>query len=40
MYNVAVKREFDAQHFLIGGDWGLENESPFPSLPGRIAARR
>lgn len=25
MYMVAVKREFDAQHFLIGGDWGPEN---------------
>jgi 6-pyruvoyltetrahydropterin/6-carboxytetrahydropterin synthase len=26
MYVVAVKRAFDAQHFLIGGDWGPENE--------------
>lgn len=26
MYEVAVKRDFDAQHFLIGGDWGPENE--------------
>ncbi len=26
MYEVAVKREFDAQHFLIGGDWGPEND--------------
>jgi 6-pyruvoyltetrahydropterin/6-carboxytetrahydropterin synthase len=26
MYTVAVMREFDAQHFLIGGDWGPENE--------------
>jgi len=26
MYKVAVKRHFDAQHFLIGGDWGLEND--------------
>lgn len=26
MYMVAVKRDFDAQHFLIGGDWGPENE--------------
>jgi 6-pyruvoyltetrahydropterin/6-carboxytetrahydropterin synthase len=25
MYSVAVKREFIAQHFLIGGDWGAEN---------------
>jgi 6-pyruvoyltetrahydropterin/6-carboxytetrahydropterin synthase len=27
MYTVAVKREFAAQHFLIGGDWGAENEN-------------
>lgn len=26
MYTVAVQREFIAQHYLIGGDWGLENE--------------
>jgi len=26
MYTVAVKREFIAQHYLIGGDWGSENE--------------
>lgn len=26
MYTVAVKRDFVAQHFLIGGDWGQENE--------------
>jgi 6-pyruvoyltetrahydropterin/6-carboxytetrahydropterin synthase len=26
MYEVAVNREFDAQHFLIGGDWGPEND--------------
>lgn len=26
MYTVAVKRNFVAQHFLIGGDWGPENE--------------
>lgn len=25
MYTVAVKRDFVAQHFLIGGDWGAEN---------------
>ena len=25
MYTLAVKREFVAQHFLIGGDWGAEN---------------
>ena len=25
-YTVAVKREFVGQHFLIGGDWGAENE--------------
>jgi 6-pyruvoyltetrahydropterin/6-carboxytetrahydropterin synthase len=26
MYRVAVKRDFVAQHFLIGGDWGAENQ--------------
>jgi 6-pyruvoyltetrahydropterin/6-carboxytetrahydropterin synthase len=26
MYTVAVKREFIARHFLIGGDWGDENQ--------------
>ncbi|MBK8988414.1 MAG: 6-carboxytetrahydropterin synthase [Chloroflexi bacterium] len=26
MYTVAVKRNFVAQHFLIGGDWGAENQ--------------
>jgi 6-pyruvoyltetrahydropterin/6-carboxytetrahydropterin synthase len=26
MYSLAVKRDFVAQHFLIGGDWGAENE--------------
>ena len=26
MYKVAVKRDFIAQHFLIGGDWGPEND--------------
>ena len=26
MYKLAVKKEFIAQHFLIGGDWGPENE--------------
>lgn len=25
MYTVAVKRDFIAQHYLIGGDWGKEN---------------
>ena len=25
MYTVAVRRNFVAQHFLIGGDWGSEN---------------
>jgi 6-pyruvoyltetrahydropterin/6-carboxytetrahydropterin synthase len=25
MYTVAVKRDFIAQHRLIGGDWGAEN---------------
>lgn len=26
MYRVAVQRKFVAQHFLVGGDWGAENE--------------
>ena len=26
MYTVAVKRDFVAQHYLIGGDWGSEND--------------
>ncbi len=26
MYTTAVKRDFVAQHFLIGGDWGAENQ--------------
>jgi 6-pyruvoyltetrahydropterin/6-carboxytetrahydropterin synthase len=26
MYTVAVKRSFVAQHYLVGGDWGAENE--------------
>jgi 6-pyruvoyltetrahydropterin/6-carboxytetrahydropterin synthase len=25
MYTVAVQRDFIAQHYLIGGDWGAEN---------------
>ncbi|HJS27977.1 MAG TPA: 6-carboxytetrahydropterin synthase [Anaerolineales bacterium] len=25
-YRVAVRRKLIAQHFLIGGDWGAENE--------------
>jgi 6-pyruvoyltetrahydropterin/6-carboxytetrahydropterin synthase len=25
MYTIAVKRDFIAQHYLIGGDWGAEN---------------
>ena len=26
MYTLAVKRDFVAQHFLVGGDWGTEND--------------
>jgi 6-pyruvoyltetrahydropterin/6-carboxytetrahydropterin synthase len=26
MYFVAVKRDFVAQHYLVGGDWGAENQ--------------
>ncbi len=25
MYTIAVRRDFIARHFLIGGDWGAEN---------------
>lgn len=25
MYQLAIQRDFIAQHFLIGGDWGAEN---------------
>ncbi len=25
MYTLAVKKDFIARHFLIGGDWGAEN---------------
>jgi 6-pyruvoyltetrahydropterin/6-carboxytetrahydropterin synthase len=26
MYTLAVKRDFVARHYLVGGDWGAENE--------------
>ncbi|MCO5183124.1 MAG: 6-carboxytetrahydropterin synthase [Anaerolineae bacterium] len=26
MYTLAVKRDFVAQHYLVGGDWGPENK--------------
>jgi 6-pyruvoyltetrahydropterin/6-carboxytetrahydropterin synthase len=26
MYSVSVKRNFTAGHYLIGGDWGAENQ--------------
>jgi 6-pyruvoyltetrahydropterin/6-carboxytetrahydropterin synthase len=26
MYKLGVKRDFIAQHYLIGGDWGSENQ--------------
>lgn len=26
MYRLAVTRDFIAQHYLIGGDWGAEND--------------
>jgi 6-pyruvoyltetrahydropterin/6-carboxytetrahydropterin synthase len=25
MYTLGLQREFDARHFLVGGDWGPEN---------------
>jgi 6-pyruvoyltetrahydropterin/6-carboxytetrahydropterin synthase len=26
MYSLAIKRDFIAQHYLVGGDWGAENQ--------------
>jgi len=26
MYTVTITRDFVAQHFLVGGDWGAENQ--------------
>jgi 6-pyruvoyltetrahydropterin/6-carboxytetrahydropterin synthase len=26
MYSLGLRREFVARHFLVGGDWGAENE--------------
>ena len=26
MYKLAVNKDFISQHFLIGGDWGAENQ--------------
>lgn len=26
MYTIAIKSDFVAQHYLIGGDWGEENQ--------------
>ena len=26
MYTVSLKRDFIAQHYLVGGDWGPEND--------------
>lgn len=26
MFSVGIRRKFQAQHFLIGGDWGAENQ--------------
>lgn len=34
MYTVAVSRDFIANHFLIGGDWGHEN---FPHAHNYVA---
>jgi 6-pyruvoyltetrahydropterin/6-carboxytetrahydropterin synthase len=27
MYTIAVKRDFVAEHYLVGGDWGEENKT-------------
>jgi 6-pyruvoyltetrahydropterin/6-carboxytetrahydropterin synthase len=26
MYELSIQRDFIAQHFLVGGDWGAENQ--------------
>ncbi|MGA9531930.1 MAG: 6-carboxytetrahydropterin synthase [Anaerolineales bacterium] len=26
MYSISLQRDFQSEHFLIGGDWGPENE--------------
>ena len=41
MYKSAVKTDFIAQHFLIGGDWGPENQkhSHHYQLEIQLAAR-
>ena len=26
MYKLGLRRELDARHFLVGGDWGVEND--------------
>ena len=26
LYQLCLKRDFEASHFLIGGDWGVENQ--------------
>ncbi len=26
MYTISIQRDFIAQHYLVGGDWGAENE--------------
>lgn len=37
MYSVAVSRDFIANHFLVGGDWGSEN---FPHAHHYVAEVR
>ena len=32
MYTIAIKSDFVAQHYLIGGDWGEENQKTLSSL--------
>lgn len=42
MYTVAVRRDFTAQHYLVGGDWGAENQwhSHFYQLEVRLEGAR
>ena len=41
MYELSIQRDFIAQHFLIGGDWGPENQlhSHHYKLEVRISAK-
>jgi len=42
MYELALKRDFIARHFLVGGDWGAENQehSHHYALEVRLSSNR